>query len=236
MQSRAGREPSYNAQVAVDVKSRMVVGGYATNAVSDNGELPQLLADIEANTGRNPERLCADRGYSLKAGLADLKERGIEGFIPQREEVSTHFKQEDFSYDKETDTYRCPNQRELHYRGVANERRQSYRRYVCKDCGGCSMRRRCMGSGKSNRTLHVSIYSGLYYEMRERVRTKFGRIMARVRASTVEPTFGHIKANRSLRQFYFRGHKMVDAMWKLELASHNIEKLIKLRMRTAPTS
>ena len=60
--------PAYNAQAAVDTKSRMVVGGYATNAVSDNGELPQVLADIEANTGNNPSTLSADRGYSLKEG------------------------------------------------------------------------------------------------------------------------------------------------------------------------
>ncbi len=230
IQSHAGRQPSYNAQVAVDVESRMVVGGYATNAVSDNGELPELLADIEANTGANPKALSADRGYSLKAGLAELKERRIDGFIPQRQEKSAYFKQEDFSYDEETDTYGCPNGRVLHYRGDAKHKRKQWRKYVCEDCGGCPVARRCMHTGRTRKTLFISIYSGLYYEMRAKTRTSLGRRMARIRASTVEPTFGHIKANRKLRQFYFRGRAMVDSMWKLELASYNIEKLIKLRM------
>ena len=72
--------------------------------------------------------------------------------------------------------------------------------------------------------------------MREKTRTELGRRMARIRASTVELTFGHIKANRKLRQFYFRGRTMVDSMWKLELASYNIEKLIKLRMGPSPVT
>lgn len=230
IQSHAGRQPSYNGQVAVDVESRMVVGGYATNAVSDNGELPELLADIEANTGKNPKVLSADRGYSLKAGLAELKEREIDGYIPQREEKSAYFKQEDFCYDEETNTYRCPNSRVLHYHGDVKHKRTQWRKYVCEDCGGCPVAVQCMHNGRSRRTLYISIYSGLYYEMREKTRTALGRRMARIRASTVEPTFGHIKANRKLRQFYFRGRAMVDSMWKLELASYNIEKLIKLRM------
>lgn len=234
MQSHEGRQPSYNAQVAVDVGSRMVVGGYATSAVSDNGELPELLADIEANTGKNPKALSADRGYSLKAGLAEVKARKIDGFIPQREEKSAYYKQDDFSYDENTNTYRCPNNRVLHYQGEVKHQRKRWHRYVCEDCGGCPVARQCMHKGRSRRTLNISIYSGLFYEMREKTRTELGRRMARIRASTVEPMFGHVKANRKLRQFYFRGRAMIDGMWKLELASYNIEKLIKLRMGPSP--
>lgn len=236
MQSHAGREPSYNGQVAVDVASRMVVSGYATNAVSDNGELPQVLADIEANTGKNPKVLIADKGYSLKAGLAALKARGIDGFIPQREEKAGYFKQEEFRYDKETDTYRCPSDRVLHPRGHTRDRRRVLRRYVSLDCRGCAVVRRCLQRGSLNKTLYVSIHSNLYYEMRERTRSALGHRMARIRGSTVETVFGHLKANRKLRQFSFRGQTMIDAMWKLELTSYNIEQIIKRRMTPAPAA
>jgi hypothetical protein len=93
--------------------------------------LPDVLADIEDNTGRNPNVLSADRGYSLKEGLHDLKERGIDGYIPQRREGSGNvghdqFKREDFVYDTKTDTYRCPNGRTLHFnRNVSIEVRQN---------------------------------------------------------------------------------------------------------------
>lgn len=230
MKYQGGRRPGYNGQVAVDAESRMVVGGYATNAVSDNGELPDLLADIEANTGENPKTLSADKGYSLKAGLADLQERGIDGYIPQREEKSGYFKQEDFRYEEQSDTYRCPNNRVLRYRGGAKHKRKAWRTYKSDDCRGCPMRPQCVRVGSVRRTLHISIYSGLYYEMREKMRTERGRRMAVIRAATVETVFGHIKANRKLGQCLVRGREMMDALWKFELAAYNIERIVARRM------
>jgi transposase len=239
MHSSNGMHASYNGQAAVDAGSRMVVGGYATNAVSDNGELPEVLKDIEANTGRNPKVLSADRGYSLKEGLEDLQKRAIDGYIPQRKEKSAYFKQEDFQYEAETDTYRCPQGQVLRYRGVSQNKRKKWRTYVCADCRGCTLAKRCFPYGKANRTLCVSVYSDLYYEMREKTRSPRGKQMARIRSSTVEPMFGHLKANRSLRQLYYRGVAMIDSMWKLELTAYNIEKLIRALpppARVAPAS
>ena len=232
MHTASGRQPCYNGQVAVDRDSRMVVGGYATNAVRDSGELPDVLADIEDNTGRNPKVLSADRGYSLKEGLHDLKERGIDGYIPQRREASGNvgydqFTREDFVYDTKTDTYRCPNGRTLHFNAVLQRQRKRSTRYACEDCSGCPLTARCHTSA-CNRSLTVSIYAELYDEMKTKTEAAIGKAMARIRSSTVETTFGHIKFNRKLRQFYFRGQAMVDSMWKLELAAYNIEKLVKL--------
>lgn len=235
--SPSGRQPSYNGQVAVDRGSRMVVGGYATNAVRDHGELPDLLAEIEANTGANPKVVSADRGYSLKEGLHDLKERGIDGYIAQRREASGNvgqeqFKRKDFIYDPETNTYRCPSGRTLRFKGMYQHKRKQSKTYLCENCTGCSISERCH-TNQCNRTLRVSIYSDLYDEMKEKTATAVGKAMARIRASTVEPIFGHIKFNRKLQQFYFRGQPMIDSMWKLELAAYNIQRL--LRLLSSPT-
>jgi hypothetical protein len=205
----------------------MVVGGYATNAVSDNGELPEVLRDIEANTGRNPKELSADRGYSLKEGLEDLQKRGIDGYIPQRKEKSAYFKQEDFQYEAKTDTYRCPQGKVLRFKHKSQDKRKKWRVYMCEDCLGCPIAKRCSPTGAFHRALYISVHSRLYYEMREKTRSPRGKQMARIRSSTVEPMFGHLKANRSLRQLYYRGVAMIDSMWKLELAAYNIEKLIR---------
>ena len=58
-----GIVPSYNCLAAVDEDSQMVVGGYATNAVSDNAELTPCLKAIEENTERNPKTVTADKGF-----------------------------------------------------------------------------------------------------------------------------------------------------------------------------
>jgi len=235
MHTASGRQPCYNGQAAVDRGSRMVVGGYATNAVRDSGELPDVLAEIEYNTGQNPKVLTADRGYSLKEGLNDLKERGIDAYVPQRREGSgrvrhDQFKRKDFVYDAKADAYQCPNGQTLKFAAILKSKRKQSTKYVCEDCHGCSISQRCH-VGKGNRTLTVSIHAELYDEMKAKTETAIGKAMARIRSSTVETTFGHIKFNRKLRQFYFRGKTMVDSMWKFELAAYNIEKLIKLLPR-----
>ena len=62
--------PAYNGQAAVDESSRMVVAGYATNAVADAAQLVPVIKESKVNTGRNPKRLTADAGYSARCVLA----------------------------------------------------------------------------------------------------------------------------------------------------------------------
>jgi transposase len=222
-----GTLPSYNGQAAVDATSRMVVAGYATNAVGDAGELPRILEQIETNTGRNPKVLAADRGYSGLEGLRELKERGIEGFIPQHADRSDVFPLARFTYVEEIDAYRCPNDKLLHR--LKYDRRRGRTSYVCRDCVGCSLVTQCIGGGDRNRTLSVSDYVDLKVAMQEKMRGGAAKKRSSViRGTTVETIFGHLKSNRGLRQFLLRGRKRVSADWRLELAIVNIERLAEL--------
>jgi transposase len=206
----------------------MVVAGYATNAVGDAGELPRILPQIEANTGgRNPKVLAADRGYSGLEGLRELKERGIEGFIPQHADRSDVFPLARFTYVEEIDAYRCPNDELLHR--VGYDRRRGRTSYVCRDCEGCSLAAQCIGGSDRNRTLSVSDHVDLKIAMQEKMRGGAAKKKSAVmRGSTVETIFGHLKANRGLRQFLLRGRRRVSADWRLELAVVNIERLFEL--------
>ena len=55
--------------------------------------------------------------------------------------------------------------------------------------------------------------------------TPEGKARYKKRGSTVEPTFGQIKANRGTRTFMRRGKAACDAEWKLICAIHNLHKL-----------
>ena len=61
--------------------------------------------------------------------------------------------------------------------------------------------------------------------MERKLLTKKGRQTYRNRGSTIEPIFGHIKEERSLREFLLRGIDKARAEWKLICATHNILKL-----------
>jgi len=61
--------------------------------------------------------------------------------------------------------------------------------------------------------------------MDHRLRTENGARLYGLRQHTVEPVFGHTKANRGFRSFLRRGLSAVDAEWQLITATHNLTKL-----------
>ncbi len=63
------------------------------------------------------------------------------------------------------------------------------------------------------------------YLMQRKLRTKRGRARYKLRQTSVEPVFGHIKEQMGLRQFLLRGKEKTRSMWKLACAAHNLWKL-----------
>ena len=219
-----GINPSYNAQAAIDTESRMVVGGYITNATCDHGQLPDVLEDIEQTCGRNPEQISADKGYGLKKGLVELQKRKITGYVSQRKESPLKFSILNFKYIPDKDVYVCPNGRklELEYEHL----KQEYKQYKCTNCDNCQLRKQCT-RGIGNRTLKAPYTTELWLDMLSRTESDKGKEIAKIRSSTIEPLFGYIKSSKKLRRFMFRGLNMINCMWKLELAAVNLEKLAK---------
>ena len=72
---------AYNAQIAVDAPSQVIVAQHVTAAATDVQALPALLAQIKANTGRQAQEISADAGYCSTANLQTLQRRHIRGYI-----------------------------------------------------------------------------------------------------------------------------------------------------------
>jgi hypothetical protein len=61
-----------------------LAGGVAHDVKAEQNDAPQLppmLAQIRANTGRQAEELSADNGYFSEANLRELKKRRVRGYI-----------------------------------------------------------------------------------------------------------------------------------------------------------
>ncbi len=74
----------WNAQAVVDEAHQIVVACDLSNQASDVTALPDLVDQIERNTGRKPKRLLADAGYYSDANLDHLEHAQIEPFIATR--------------------------------------------------------------------------------------------------------------------------------------------------------
>ena len=71
----------YNAQAVVDEAHQVIVATELTTEATDSRSLPGLVDQVEANTGRHPERLLADAGYQSDENLAHLETRGIDAYV-----------------------------------------------------------------------------------------------------------------------------------------------------------
>jgi Transposase DDE domain len=81
MKGPDGFVQAYNAQIAVDASSQVIVAEHVTAAATDVQELPRLLAAIKVNTGRQAREVSADAGYCSTANLRALQRRHIRGYI-----------------------------------------------------------------------------------------------------------------------------------------------------------
>ena len=78
--THAGFEQDYNAQVAVDQASLLIVGWALSNHPNDSQEADPTLAAIPSEIG-TPEAAALDAGYFGPATLAACEKRGIEPYI-----------------------------------------------------------------------------------------------------------------------------------------------------------
>lgn len=81
MKGPEGFVQAYNAQLAVDADSQVIVAQHVTAAATDVQALPVLLAEIKANTGRQAREISADAGYCSTGNLQALQRRHVRGYI-----------------------------------------------------------------------------------------------------------------------------------------------------------
>ena len=74
----------YNAQAVVDEAHQVIVATALTAEATDTGSLPDLVDQVERNTGRRPKRLLADAGYQSNDNLEHLEDQGIDAYVAVR--------------------------------------------------------------------------------------------------------------------------------------------------------
>jgi hypothetical protein len=72
---------AYNGQAVVDGDAQVIVAADVTQAANDVRELPGMLDQAIANTGRKPKRLLADAGYYSDPNVEACAGAGTDGFI-----------------------------------------------------------------------------------------------------------------------------------------------------------
>ena len=79
--SQEGFQQCYNAQLAVEGRSQLVVAAEVSANASDQGRMAPLVEEVEAVHGTRPETVLADAGYCNEADLARLEALGVDGSV-----------------------------------------------------------------------------------------------------------------------------------------------------------
>ena len=145
------------------------------------------------------------------------------------------FSQDDFHFDKVTQTCRCPANKAMWLQSNRiNVAGKSYTRFTgyLKDCKVCPLRKQCMRkaptkTGRQVQFVNESDTSTVSFsdKMKVKIDSSAGRREYSKRLGTIEPVFGNITVNKGMNKFTLRGQEKVNTQWKMYCLVHNIEKL-----------
>jgi len=95
MEGKDGQfRPNYNAQIAVDAASGMIVAQDVNDEADDSGQLKPMIDQVAENAGEAPEAVVADSGYNSGKDLADLEDEDITTYVADPRQPRSGFSKE----------------------------------------------------------------------------------------------------------------------------------------------
>jgi transposase len=229
----------YYDNYLVDNHSCVIVGVQATAArMSQETVAAQaMLTRFAQWQGREPASLAADATYGNGELLQWLLDRSITPYMRTRDSIhrknSPFYGPERFTYQPESNSYRCPAGEQLNYVGL-NVRNRAHA-YIGsgKRCGACSQKTQCTSGRYKYLAIHMD--EPARQRARELANTpEFAH--AQRQRKKVEALFAELKNQIGLRRLRLRRLKFVREQFFLAAAAQNIKRLVRfLSQPTTPT-
>ncbi len=242
-ESNGGWGVGYNAQFATDAKEKIVVGVELTNNASDAQQLKPTLEDMERRLQQKAKQVLADNGYNSRANIARTQAEEIEYVTPAPERgkrstaaaraagIQPEFETQFFIYDEKTDTFRCPANKELQYRGTTTKRKRRYRWYRQRsgECKVCEYRLKCCPkSYERGRTASRAEEDELMAKHREWMETQRAKEAYRRRSELAEFPNAWLKERFGVRKFRVRGLRKARSELLWAMLAYNVRAWIRL--------
>ncbi len=242
-ESNSGWGVGYNAQFATDAKEKIVVGVELTNNASDAQQLKPTLEDMERRLQQKAKQVLADNGYNSRANIARTQAEEIEYVTPAPERgkrstaaaraagIQPEFETQFFIYDEKTDTFRCPANKELQYRGTTTKRKRRYRWYRQRsgECKVCEYRLKCCPkSYERGRTASRAEEDELMAKHREWMETQRAKEAYRRRSELAEFPNAWLKERFGVRKFRVRGLRKARSELLWAMLAYNVRAWIRL--------
>ena len=230
----------YYDNYLVDNHSCVIVGVQATAArmSQETVAAQEMLTRFAQWQGRKPESVAADTTYGNGEFLQWLADRSITPYMRTRDSIhrkrSPFYGPERFTYQPESNSYRCPAGQQLNYGGRSARNRTVIYIGTRKRCGACAQRAQCTSA--AFRCLAIHMHEPVRQRARELANTpEFTK--AQRQRKKVEALFAELKNQIGLRRLRLRRLKFVREQFFLAAAAQNIKRLVRfLSQPTRPVA
>lgn len=225
-----GVEVSYNVQIVVDEKNKLLVEHEVTNEVTDVRQLSRMAGKAKETLGLERLEAVADRGYYNREELKACEQAGITAYVPKSNTSSNRkrglFTKEDFLYEADKDCYRCPAGKDLSYRYQGVEQGREIRAYTITGCKSCALRSKCSIHKRGIRSIKRWVDEAVLEAVARRIEEHPKKV--ELRKCLAEHPFGTIK--RAMNQGYFlmRGLNKVRTEMSLTILAYNLKRVINI--------
>jgi transposase len=220
----------YYDNYLVDNHSCVIVGVQATAArmSQETVAAQDMITRFTQWQGRKPESVAADTTYGNGEFLQWLADRSITPYMRTRDSAlrknNPGYGPERFTYQPESNSYRCPAGEQLNYVGL-NVRNRAHA-YIgsAKRCGACSQKAQCT-TGRY-KYLAIHIHESVRQRARELAQTpEFAK--AQRQRKKVEALFAELKNHIGLRRLRLRRMKFAREQFWLAATAQNIKRLVR---------
>ena len=207
--SGGGFEQAYNAQVAVDAATMLVIATGVTQAPNDKQQVVPMLQTLAAHANRATEAVPAPGASACGASACGASACGASACGAVTHLIA------DTGFYSEANILACE---------AANIEPLIA---VARDAHHPGWRER------HSEPAPLPANATTAQAMSHKLKTKAGRALYALRKQTVEPVFGIIKSVMGFRQFSLRGLRNVAGEWTLVCLAWNLKRMASLRPQFA---
>jgi uncharacterized protein (UPF0179 family) len=223
-------------QAAVDDKHKLVVATHTINR-NDRNALSNISLEAKQNLQVQELTVISDKGYHNGRELQTCNDNNITTICAQQEIVNSNEKGTTpeylvtkFIYNKEQDTYTCPQGETLHTTGTWHKKTSAnsynFKKYRTPKCKECAVKNLCTGRVKGGREIDRSEFAEAVEQNNERY--KNNAALYRTRQEINEHIFGTIKRKWGYNHTNLKGLEKVNGEFALIMTVYNMKRCMNI--------
>jgi hypothetical protein len=231
----AASRPRYKSHRAVDDRCGVITAVETTPGhVRDGNCLPALTEQHHRISGIATETVIGDQHYGTRENFRHLQTLGVRTYMkPLRSKgmAEKHgvFHATEFTYNAESDTFRCPAGQALTRRGYNKNEKGWYYRADTEVCAACPLHSQCTTTAHPSHTRLIVRPEGheLLLHGREQAASSAAKRDRRRQMTLVEGSFGQASQNHHFKRARYR------CLWRQAIQDHliaavqNVKKIIR---------